>query len=280
MELQGTLYTYYEPDRLTAFESGPINSSNTVVYIGGLTDGYNSVPYLPELQSRLSDIGWSLVQVQLSSSCTGYGISNLQKDSDELDHLVRYLTTKRNKSKILFLGHSTGCQDCYRHNKYGKMSESIMGYVLQAPVSDREVMMKYLEGYEKYLKDAKKMIDEGKGKDLMPRSANETPCTAERFYSLGAVGGDDDVFSTDLSDDMIRQLYEGVNRPMAMVFTKDDECYMSEIPPTQVMERYQSFCPAIRKTCLIEDGGHSLTTKEAQKHISDIVIEFIQELSS
>ena len=108
MEFQGTLYTYYEPDRLTAFESGPIDSPNTLVYIGGLTDGYNSVPYLQPLQSKLNDLNWSLIQVQLSSSYTGYGISTLQKDADELDHLVRYLTTKRNKSKIIFLGHSTG----------------------------------------------------------------------------------------------------------------------------------------------------------------------------
>ena len=92
--------------------------------------------------------------------------------------------------------------------------------------------------------------------------------------------GDDDVFSTDLSDDMIKQLYEGVNRPIVMVHTKDDECYMSEKDQMQVMKRYQDFCPAIRKTYLIETGGHSLTTEESHQEICDIVVEFIQELSA
>ena len=81
-----------------------------------------------------------------------------------------------------------GCQDSYRHNKYGKMNESVLGYILQAPVSDREVMEKHLPDYEKYINEAKKMIDEGKSQDFMPRSANDIPCTAERFYSLGAIG--------------------------------------------------------------------------------------------
>lgn len=108
MEFHGTLFTYYEPDRLTAFECGPTDSKKTLVYVGGLADGYNSVPFLAPLQRALEEEGWSLVQVQLSSSYTGYGIVNLQKDCDELDHLIEFLKTRRDKSKIVVLGHSTG----------------------------------------------------------------------------------------------------------------------------------------------------------------------------
>lgn len=108
MQLSGTLYTYYEEDRLTAFESGDVSSPNSVVFIGGLSDGYNAVPFLEPLTTALTEIGWSLIQVQLSSSYTGYGFSSLQKDSDELDHLVKYLKDTRKKQKIVFLGHSTG----------------------------------------------------------------------------------------------------------------------------------------------------------------------------
>lgn len=108
MEFHGTLFTYYEPDRLTAFESGPADSGKTVVFVGGLCDGYNSVPFLAPLQRALEEEGWSLIQTQLSSSYSGYGIVNLQKDCDELDHLIEYLKTRRSKSKIVVMGHSTG----------------------------------------------------------------------------------------------------------------------------------------------------------------------------
>jgi triacylglycerol esterase/lipase EstA (alpha/beta hydrolase family) len=106
MELSGTLFSYSRS--LTAFESGPAEYTKTVVFVGGLGDAYNAVKYLVPLQKRLQDLGWTLTQVGLSSSGNGYGISSLIQDSSELDELVIYLKTRRNKEKVVFLGHSTG----------------------------------------------------------------------------------------------------------------------------------------------------------------------------
>ena len=108
MEFNGTLFTYHEDTHLTAFETGPANAANVLVLIGGLGDGYNALPFVPLLLTSLISIGWSLIQVQLSSSYTGFGIVTLQSDATELDYLVNYLTTKRHKQNIVFLGHSTG----------------------------------------------------------------------------------------------------------------------------------------------------------------------------
>jgi hypothetical protein len=108
MEIPGTLFTYDEETRLTAFETGPQESGKTVVFIGGLGDLYNAVPFLLPLQTTLSEMGFSLIQVQLSSSVLGYGTSSLKQDAFELDLLVDYLLEKRKKKTIVFLGHSTG----------------------------------------------------------------------------------------------------------------------------------------------------------------------------
>ncbi|KAI9496326.1 hypothetical protein BDB00DRAFT_142925 [Zychaea mexicana] len=279
MKFEGVLFTYYEPKSLTAFESGPLDSPNTCIFVAGLTEGYNAVPFLPPLQSKLADIGWSLVQVQLTSSYNGFGTTNLQNDSDELDHLIKYLKNERNKSKILYLGHSTGSQDGYWHNKYGKMSESVMGYILQAPVSDRQVMEVEPE-HAKYLEQAKKLREANLGQELMPRAAcGDIPITADRFYSLGGAGGDDDVFSTDLTDETIKRLYEGVNRPTAMVHVKDDECYVGKEDQLELMKRFQSFCPAIRRTIVLEEGGHNVNAKVGQEQLCDFVVEFIRHIS-
>lgn len=189
MGMRGTLFTYYAPDRLTAFESEPEDSPNTVVFIGGLGDGYMAVPYLSMLQSRLASMHWSLIQVQLSSSYTGYGISDLQTDCDELDRLVHFLRTKRNKQKIVFLGHSTGSQDCYWHNKHGTAAALVDGFVLQAPVSDREYYYKtHASSHERHLALAEEMRATGRGEELMPRGICPIPTTADRFYSLVAFG--------------------------------------------------------------------------------------------
>lgn len=208
MKFSGELFTYDEDANRTAFESEPVNSDKVVVFINGIGEGYNAVPYLEPLQKMLSHKNWSLVQVQLGSFGDGYGTSSLQKDSEQLDILVHHLKTKRNKKIIFFLGHSTGknkqtnkqrrclymllctlgSQDCYWHNKYGKASKDISGYILQAPVSDRENLEKHLETFHTYLDMAIEMRKKNKGDELLPIQAIGTPITANRYYSFCAKG--------------------------------------------------------------------------------------------
>lgn len=107
MEFSGNLFQYDTEERLNAFETSP-SSDKTVVFIGGLGDGFNAVPFLAPLYKSISALGWSLTQVQLSSSVGGFGTSNLQTDCRELDTLVEYLKSKRQKKQIVFIGHSTG----------------------------------------------------------------------------------------------------------------------------------------------------------------------------
>ncbi|KAI8391390.1 uncharacterized protein BYT42DRAFT_556714 [Radiomyces spectabilis] len=278
MEFEGSLFTYYEPGRLTAFESGPKDSSKTVVFVGGLGDGFNAVPFLVPLNKTLNEAGWSLIQVYLSSSYSGYGISNLQKDTKELDYLVRFLCEKRGKSTIVFLGHSTGSQDCYWHNKYGETRDRITGYILQAPVSDREYMQKCMPDYQKMLRIAKEMRAQGKGQHLMP-IVDDTPITADRYYSLAAFGGDDDVFSSDLPDDVLEKLYSGVERPMMLVHGSADECFPDNVSMLDLLERFKSFSPAIKRIEVIPDGDHCYTDKDAQQQLISVVMSFLDTIA-
>lgn len=108
MQFLGELFTYHQELNLVAFESGPKDTKQVVVFIGGLGDGFNAIPVLKPLNETLTSCGWSLVQVQLESSFNGYGTTNLQADAKQLDTLVDYLKTQRAKTRIVFLGHSTG----------------------------------------------------------------------------------------------------------------------------------------------------------------------------
>lgn len=80
-----------------------------------------------------------------------------------------------------------GCQDSYWHNKNGRNSADISGYILQAPVSDRQYLQS-LEQYEYLLNLSIKMRDDGNGQEIMPRKAHWSPITGDRFYSLAARG--------------------------------------------------------------------------------------------
>ncbi|TVU40014.1 hypothetical protein EJB05_13459, partial [Eragrostis curvula] len=203
-QLQGTLFKYGPKSAQVAFKTGDFN--HQVIFIGGLTDGLLATDYLEPLSLALEVEKWSLVQPLLSSSYTGYGISSLEQDALELDQLISYLINKENSEGVILLGHSTGCQDIVHYMKTNfACSKAVSGVILQAPVSDREYRATLPETAE-MIDLAAKMISEGRGMDLMPREANpDAPITAYRFHSLCSYMGDDDMFSSDLSEDQLRQ---------------------------------------------------------------------------
>lgn len=94
---------------------------------------------------------------------------------------------QRRAIKLTFT-RSIGSQDCYWHNKNGKMNSSVLGYILQAPVSDRECGYKVEPSFGEQVELATKMRKEGNGGEFLPRKYWDSPMTADRLYSLGAFG--------------------------------------------------------------------------------------------
>lgn len=191
-----------------------------VVAVGGLTDGFFALPYLPDLAELLkadgkSDEGveWSLITPLLSSSHRGWGTSSLDRDADELLELSAHLKAYRGVDGIALLGHSTGCQDAVRYaerergrNIAGERAP-LLGVVLQAPVSDRECF--FLDPEAAPL--AQRRLDrcrEAMKEDKDPEATvidfmtewDGAPLSAARWFSLTEKGGDDDYFSSDFSD--------------------------------------------------------------------------------
>lgn len=214
--MEGTLYIYRK--RLSAFEfSSDVKTSCAVVFIGGLTDGLLSAPYLLPLHRALKeDKRATLVQPLLSSSYGGFGTASLDTDAKELLDLLRYLTANRGFERFVLIGHSTGCQDIVHFfRKYGDTPEasSVYGAVLQGPVSDRECMRYAPQDGEPQVSDAllakvEKMIQEGNGK--MPVSDwlcyGRYPISADRLWSLcGKKLTLDDMFSSDLTDEELKE---------------------------------------------------------------------------
>ena len=74
-------------------------------------------------------------------------------------------------------------------------------------VSDREALAYVHSGTPVLVKQAQAMVAAGKGEEILTRSwdgSGSTPITARRYVSLAAVGGDDDIFSSDLSDTQLK----------------------------------------------------------------------------
>ncbi|CAN6171392.1 unnamed protein product [Urochloa humidicola] len=271
-QLRGALFKYGPKSSQVAFRTGDFN--HQVIFIGGLTDGLLATDYLEPLSLALEVEKWSLVQPLLSSSYTGYGISSLEQDALELDQLISYLINKENSDGVILLGHSTGCQDIVHYMRTNfACSKAVSGVILQAPVSDREYRATLPETAE-MIDLAAKMISEGRGMDLMPREANpDAPITAYRYHSLCSYMGDDDMFSSDLSEDQLRQRLGHMSTTQCQViFSMGDEYVPEYVDKKALVDR---LCRALggAEKVEIEWGNHALSNRvqEAVRAIVDFV---------
>ncbi|KAL1848215.1 hypothetical protein Plec18167_006212 [Paecilomyces lecythidis] len=164
----GVLHQY--SPRLVAFEhtSKPKSKPHSLLFIGGLTDGLGTVRYVQDLVAALEPTEWSVFNLLLSSSYTGWGLSSLDKDVEEIAQCINYVREYKSSHpagsdgtrKIVIMGHSTGSQDML-HYLYAPnptranpdfddglqhiVRPEVDGAILQAPVSDREAILHTLK---------------------------------------------------------------------------------------------------------------------------------------
>ncbi|KAH7573710.1 hypothetical protein JRO89_XS03G0196300 [Xanthoceras sorbifolium] len=308
-QFRGVLFKYGPNPAQVAFKTGDYKQQ--VVFVGGLTDGFMATEYLEPLAIALDEERWSLVQLLMSSSYSGYGTSSLQqvtylwlsklvicawfkdyvlapctiKDAKELDQLISYLINKEDSEGVVLLGHSTGCQDVVHYiSTNAACSRAVRSAILQAPVSDREYRATLPETAA-MIDLASEMIKEGRKSEIMPREADPcAPITAYRtcnavnvvkskYYSLCSYMGDDDMFSSDLSEDQLRtRLGHMANTPCQVIFSMADQYVPEYVDKKALVAR---LCRAMggAEKVEIEHGNHSLSNRvqEAVQAIMDFV---------
>ncbi|KAJ4847252.1 hypothetical protein Tsubulata_004664 [Turnera subulata] len=270
-QFRGVLFKYGPKPVQVAFKTGDYKQQ--LIFVGGLTDGFLATEYLEPLAIALDNEKWSLVQLLMSSSYSGYGTSSLQQDAAEIDQLISYLINKEDSEGVALLGHSTGCQDIvYYMRTNAACSRAVRAAILQAPVSDREYRATLPETAA-MIDLASKMIAEGRGSELMPMEADSSPITAYRYHSLCAYMGDDDMFSSDLSEDQLRtRLGHMSNTPCQVMFSMADEYVPDYVDKKALVDR---LCRAMggAEKVEIEHGNHSLSNRpqEAVQAIIDFI---------
>lgn len=286
----GCIHEYAE--RKIAFEFDPTGSKKVLVFVGGLMDGLLTVPYLTMLSSKLKEIGWTLIQIQISSSHIGWGTGSLARDSSEIGKLVAYLRSPAggDRETIGFMGHSTGCQNTIHYlSQFQPGDNQTLDFgILQAPVSDRvsggESISK--EELAESVKLAKELIDSGKENELMPSKYLEkffsVPINAYRWNSLMSVRGDDDFFSPDLNDDDFKLSFGKVQKPLLVLYSGADEYVPDWLDKEDIMKRWAASTDVISPLSKIVDGGkHNLgegSKEGAADDATTTVIEFIKSL--
>ena len=296
---EGEVFLYDQMLGYAGFEarSGPVpaEGSKAVVCIGGLTDGLLSLRYLPPLASELRQVGWRTFQPVLQSSYRGWGFASLDDDAAGIDKFLSFLHANRGISEVVLLGSSTGCQDAVHYLKVGQFVNLVTGIVLQAPVSDREALEveaapeHQVQSLHEFAELATKMISEGRGDEVLPRDACQLfgppdVITAYRFDSLTRRLADDDMFSSDLSDDELKQKLGHVHVPALLVASADDEYVPKSVDPSMLCRRMGDAMAAgvaeTVQTLVLEQGGHGVRGQKAQVPFLDGVVKFVTRLDT
>lgn len=288
----GDLFLYDKESLLAAFESHlPFEPFGTVIFIGGLTDGFMTCPIAENLASALTEKGYSLVQFVMSSSYRQFGTSSLSQDCNEIVKLIEYLQNFRNRRKLFLLGHSTGCQDIFWYLKHGMKSDHLIyGANVQAPVSDRDFIFWYQpEMAERALLAADEFLASGRPNDLLRKSFQGIAMTAYRTHSLYAKLGDDDYFSADMSLEECKAKFDRLpeNHPTFNSFNFSFSLHDEFVPHSEEEPRDQRISQLIEKLIqaypftrepIILPGNHDLSSDQESMKIfcKQIVIEVIE----
>jgi pimeloyl-ACP methyl ester carboxylesterase len=275
--------------RLVAFEHAKESSSpphNFLLWVGGLGDGLLTVSY-PTILSQNLPSGWALAQVLLLSSYDGWGTRSLQKDVKELAQCVEYFRKLNPSGKIAIMGHSTGCQDVMEYvvGQGREARPSIDGAILQAPVSDREVLVQSMpkESRESFTNMAREWTNSGRGDDVLPVSVvgkdfMRTATTAYRFLSLLSpnMDGDDDYFSSDLPEEKLRSTFGAFKgTPLLVLFSGDDEYMPGSIDKKGLVAKWSKI---VSEGGGIVDEEYGGIVEKAHHNLNDDGDEVVQDL--
>ena len=266
---------------------GPPGPERALVFVGGLTDGLLATWYVEALGEELArlDPPWGLVQPLLSSGYSGFGTSSLARDADELAELTRFLRAGRGVRVIALAGHSTGCQDavayvrsCRSHAHDGW--PRLAGVVLQAPVSDRE-WNDTLPGTPQHLAAARALVAADRGDECLPPAAVfGVPVSAERYLSLYAEGGDDDMFSSDLNAAALEsRLGHMVDTPALLLFSEADEYVPDGVDTSALASRVAGAMGPLARSVVVPRGDHALSEQEFSEWAIARIGRFVSELA-
>lgn len=161
----------------------------------------------------------------------------------------------------------------------------IDGGIIQAPCSDREalVMMMDSELYKNSCIAAQKMVDEGNGEDILPTretgNVYPAPCTARRWLSLASPNhdGDDDYFSSDLSDEQLLKTFGMIPRgsPLCVLLSENDEYVPKSVDKKGLIERWVGI---VRRGEGVVDEVHSGVVSGASHNLRKNGEEVVEEL--
>ena len=285
LKMDGQMFRYSTKDKnrvgfVSHAESRNV-CSNAIIFIPGLMSGFMGTTYVEHLSKELTAKDFSLVQVNLSSSFYQFGTSSLQKDCIELTQLVKHIKNEYKFQKIVFLGSSTGTQDALWFAKHSEACKLIDGFILQAPVSDRDIIAE-MDSTPRMLEEARKLRAASKIDALLSEKLIGAPITAFRYLSLAERLGDDDMFSVDLTMEELKSIIPKVQVPIALCYSAEDQSVPNKEGQREMTKKLRGVLEETSPRVDVKyfSGDHWLSKPEHYQPFVKYVCDFVYTLSS
>ena len=164
---------------------------------------------------------------------------------------------KKGYQEIILQGHSLGCQKIvYFQNN--KKDNRVKGLILSAPVNDAEFVSKKLldkSKYEKSIKIAKEMIQNGKGQDAVPDWMQFYPLLSANMFIQVSDPNSTSGRILDYSGELIE--LKNIEMPILAIFGSEDDY---QVEPAEKLELLKN---TIKCTVsLMKDSDHWFTSHE------------------
>ncbi len=268
MVMLGELFEY--APGLCAFDSLP-SAQRVLILLGGLSDGFLTIPYTKTLTAHLASFDISLTQVLMKSSYSQYGMSSIEEDRLAIIKLIKYY--KEQGKRVFLLGHSTGCQDVLW--LLSKTPDIVIdGAILQAPVSDREYAFDVdPTGTEELLCWANSVDDLYKNVRLV----NRVPMSAYRVKALYEKMGDDDFFSSDLTvEQMKSKIGKLAHVPLFAIHSGEDEYIPKWVDKEELYRKLETAYSL--DTIVIPKANHGISLPDCLEIYCTSLIRFIDKI--
>jgi hypothetical protein len=134
------------------------------------------------------------------------------------------------------------------------------------------------------LAHAESMMAKGDKDEAMPKSLIppifSSPITAYRWHSLIAPSGDDDFFSSDLDDGVLKTKFAGLRIPTLMMVSEKDEMVPETVDKRALLERWMNAASGcVRELSGVNPGAdHEVSAIEPRKWMMERVIGLLGSL--
>jgi alpha-beta hydrolase superfamily lysophospholipase len=134
------------------------------------------------------------------------------------------------------------------------------------------------------LAHAERMIAKGDKDEAMPKSLIPpiftSPITAYRWHSLISPRGDDDFFSSDLDDELLKTKFAGLTIPTLIMVSEKDEMVPETVDKKALLERWMNAASGcVRELSGVNPGAdHEVSAIEPREWMVERVIGLLKSL--